>query len=182
MPRYCTVYAHKACDSQDVLLYVPNIVGYVRLALLAIAVAVGRQQYYIAFYLLVTNFALDAVDGILARALHQVCSTLTFWNPCRPTPCFDKPQTCRCRPVAKRLLKTACSSAPAKSMCHIAGISIWCLARCCGRQYLQGCCMVLGCGRAIGGHSHSCRVPHICINPEGILSPTRGAAPYKMQA
>ena len=74
MPRYCTVYADKACNSQDVLLYVPNIVGYVRLALLAIAVAVGRQQYYIAFYLLVTNFALDAVDGVLARALHQVCS------------------------------------------------------------------------------------------------------------
>ena len=60
---------------QDVLLYVPNIVGYVRLALLALAIVIGRQQqYYVAFYLLILNFALDAVDGILARALNQVWS------------------------------------------------------------------------------------------------------------
>ncbi|CAL5219819.1 g1730 [Coccomyxa viridis] len=61
-----------AHNTKDVLLYIPNIVGYVRLALLVLAIGIGReQQYYIAFYLLVINFALDAVDGILARALHQ---------------------------------------------------------------------------------------------------------------
>ncbi len=71
--------AHRECKSQDVLLYIPNIVGYVRLALLVLAIGIGReQQYYIAFYLLVINFALDAVDGILARALHQVWCSLMF--------------------------------------------------------------------------------------------------------
>ena len=47
--------------------------GYARLALLALAVVTGKQQqYYTSLYLLVFNFALDAVDGILARALQQV--------------------------------------------------------------------------------------------------------------
>ena len=42
-----------------------------------LAIGIGRQQqYHITFYLLVLNFALDAVDGILARALHQVWSPL----------------------------------------------------------------------------------------------------------
>ena len=70
-------FAHTDCNLQEVLLYVPNIVGYVRLALLALAIATGNQKhYYTAFYLVVLNFALDAVDGILARALHQV-----RWSP-----------------------------------------------------------------------------------------------------
>ncbi len=69
--------AHEDRKLQDVLLYIPNIVGYVRLALLALAIGIGRQeQYYISFYILVLNIALDAVDGILARALHQVWSPL----------------------------------------------------------------------------------------------------------
>lgn len=57
---------------QDVLLFIPNIVGYIRLSLLATATLLGQRHASLIFGLLVTNFALDAVDGILARALHQV--------------------------------------------------------------------------------------------------------------
>ena len=68
------------CLLQDILLYVPNIVGYVRLVLLTLAVAAGNQHlYHTAFHLLVVNFGLDAVDGILARALHQV--RIAVWSP-----------------------------------------------------------------------------------------------------
>ncbi|CAK0763931.1 hypothetical protein CVIRNUC_003107 [Coccomyxa viridis] len=58
--------------SKAVLLYIPNIIGYIRLALLATAVVLGKRYPYSTFVLIVTNFALDGVDGIIARALNQV--------------------------------------------------------------------------------------------------------------
>ncbi|XP_052243210.1 uncharacterized protein LOC127853074 isoform X2 [Dreissena polymorpha] len=54
----------------SVLLYVPNLIGYVRLALLAVAAAVYHQPWlFITLYCLYT--ALDALDGFLARAFKQ---------------------------------------------------------------------------------------------------------------
>lgn len=66
---------------QDVLLFIPNIVGYIRIALLLTTVALGEHQPLIGFWLFVANFALDAMDGILARALHQVCPCHHFRQP-----------------------------------------------------------------------------------------------------
>lgn len=53
----------------DVLLYAPNIVGYVRIVFLAIAVMASHQNVFLAFYGI--SYLLDALDGYLARSLNQ---------------------------------------------------------------------------------------------------------------
>ena len=66
---------------QDVLLFIPNLVGYIRIALLLITVALGEHRPLIGLLLFVANFAFDGLDGILARALHQVCPCHHFRQP-----------------------------------------------------------------------------------------------------
>ena len=58
-------------DAQ-VLLYAPNLVGYVRLGLLGAALLTGTARPGLTVWLFIINFALDGVDGYLARALNQV--------------------------------------------------------------------------------------------------------------
>ena len=56
-----------------VLLYIPNIVGYIRLFLLLVAwYAASVSQISVSLVLFVISIALDGVDGHLARTLKQV--------------------------------------------------------------------------------------------------------------
>ncbi len=56
-----------------VLLYVPNIIGYVRLGLLAAGCMMAHtQRLQAAVMFFITSIALDAVDGYAARRLKQV--------------------------------------------------------------------------------------------------------------
>lgn len=55
-----------------VLLYVPNVVGYVRLLLLVSSVYIGEMHPLACFWLFIVNFLLDGADGALARRLKQV--------------------------------------------------------------------------------------------------------------
>jgi CDP-diacylglycerol--inositol 3-phosphatidyltransferase len=61
-----------------VLLYVPNLVGYGRVACtlssLALMIVNGPQYWLVAILLYLTSFVGDLVDGMLARKLNQ-CST-----------------------------------------------------------------------------------------------------------
>ena len=58
-----------------ILLYAPNIVGYVRLALLVCGLSISMKHPFFAAICFIGNLVLDAVDGFLARFLHQ---TSTF--------------------------------------------------------------------------------------------------------
>ncbi len=60
-------------STHDVLLFVPNLIGYTRVALLASSLffAVARPWTFLALYW--TGFLLDGLDGHAARALNQ-CS------------------------------------------------------------------------------------------------------------
>eukprot|EP00180_Rhodochaete_pulchella_P004209 Plantae.Rhodophyta-Rhodochaete_pulchella.ctg7787.p2 GENE.Plantae.Rhodophyta-Rhodochaete_pulchella.ctg7787~~Plantae.Rhodophyta-Rhodochaete_pulchella.ctg7787.p2 ORF type:complete len:208 (+),score=23.82 Plantae.Rhodophyta-Rhodochaete_pulchella.ctg7787:3971-4594(+) len=52
------------------LLYVPNLVGYARIVLCAIALAHFEEpRRFVLYY--ITSFLLDAADGYLARAMNQ---------------------------------------------------------------------------------------------------------------
>lgn len=54
----------------EVLLYTPNIIGYIRLALLVVSLAVYNNPVaFLGFYSI--SVALDALDGIAARKLNQ---------------------------------------------------------------------------------------------------------------
>ncbi len=55
-----------------VLLYAPNLVGYVRVILLLASAAVMSSHPRVCLSLYLANIVLDAVDGALARALGQV--------------------------------------------------------------------------------------------------------------
>lgn len=57
------------------LLYVPNLVGYSRLGLLGASLYTGTARPALTLSLFLVNFALDGVDGMLARALQQACTT-----------------------------------------------------------------------------------------------------------
>ncbi len=54
------------------LLYVPNVVGYVRIVIFCIAVQCTRVNPLVAYLLYLCTFACDSLDGILARRLNQV--------------------------------------------------------------------------------------------------------------
>lgn len=55
-----------------VALYPPNLVGYLRLVLLAFAAFVRETSPRLCAYLFLVNFLLDCVDGVLARTLKLV--------------------------------------------------------------------------------------------------------------
>eukprot|EP00884_Botryococcus_braunii_P008852 jgi/Botrbrau1/17969/Bobra.50_1s0058.1 len=56
-----------------VLCYLPNVVGYLRIGLLlAACVITGTHWPHVTLTLFLLNFALDALDGYLARRLSQV--------------------------------------------------------------------------------------------------------------
>lgn len=59
-------------ESCSVFLYVPNLVGYLRLALLLGAVMCKNNAKFLALY--GASYILDALDGHLARALSQASS------------------------------------------------------------------------------------------------------------
>ena len=67
--------AHCGADNlllpPQILLYMPNLVGYARAGLLAAVVRVGTSDPVTCCYLCLANMVLDGVDGALARALHQ---------------------------------------------------------------------------------------------------------------
>jgi CDP-diacylglycerol--inositol 3-phosphatidyltransferase len=56
-----------------VALYVPNLIGYVRIVtgLAAFAVARDSAQWAAFFWLYAVSYSLDAVDGVAARRLGQ---------------------------------------------------------------------------------------------------------------
>lgn len=60
---------------RQVLLFVPNLVGYCRLGLLGASLLAGTARPALTVFLFLVNFALDGVDGMLARALQQACTT-----------------------------------------------------------------------------------------------------------
>lgn len=54
-----------------IYFYVPNLIGYLRLILLFSGIAIAREFPLIAYMLFILNLILDALDGLLARALNQ---------------------------------------------------------------------------------------------------------------
>ena len=70
---------HTFCLSQ-VLLFVPNLVGYCRLGFLGASLLTGTSRPALTASLFLVNFALDGVDGLLARALQQVCAPYMLNN------------------------------------------------------------------------------------------------------
>ena len=65
------------CVPPQILLYVPNLVGYARVGLLAAALRVGTSDPVTCCYLCLANILLDGVDGALARALNQASLSAT---------------------------------------------------------------------------------------------------------
>ena len=59
----------------QVLLFVPNLIGYCRLGLLGASLLAGTARPALTVSIFLVNFALDGVDGMLARALQQACTT-----------------------------------------------------------------------------------------------------------
>ncbi len=57
--------------AKKVLFYVPNIIGYLRIALLVSALWTGPAFPWFTFCLFLVNFSLDFFDGLLARTLNQ---------------------------------------------------------------------------------------------------------------
>eukprot|EP00051_Salpingoeca_urceolata_P032924 m.18076 g.18076 ORF g.18076 m.18076 type:complete len:227 (-) comp5616_c0_seq1:51-731(-) len=62
----------------QVLLWAPNVVGYVRICLVLAAFEVYRDNWHVFLALYCTQAVLDAVDGYLARKLDQ-CSAFGAW-------------------------------------------------------------------------------------------------------
>lgn len=56
-----------------ILLYIPNIIGYFRILLLILSYTLQKTSFRLFFLTYFLSFALDALDGIAARALNQ-CS------------------------------------------------------------------------------------------------------------
>lgn len=71
-------YSHDFSPNYDVLLYVPNIIGYVRVLL--IVIAFGSLNFSPLLFLVAytTSIILDAADGYAARKLGQ-CSYFGAW-------------------------------------------------------------------------------------------------------
>ncbi|GMH39104.1 hypothetical protein BSKO_07002 [Bryopsis sp. KO-2023] len=62
----------------QVLLLIPNVVGYVRVALLLAAIAAAPRCLVLCWWCFLVNFALDGLDGALARRLGQTSSFGAF--------------------------------------------------------------------------------------------------------
>ena len=66
------------CQSPaQVLLYVPNLLGYARTGLLAAALRAGTSDPVTCFYFCLANILLDGIDGAVARALNQASCPAT---------------------------------------------------------------------------------------------------------
>lgn len=91
----------------SVLFYVPNLVGYFRLACLTVALYHASSDWAttVSFYL--AAFAGDVVDGFVARALNQ-CKFSSPQSSCRP-PLFS---------LASRQIVT-------KPSCSARRLSLW---------------------------------------------------------
>ena len=59
------------CRPSQILLYIPNLLGYARVGLLAAALRAGTPAPLACFNLCLVNILLDGVDGALARTLDQ---------------------------------------------------------------------------------------------------------------
>jgi phosphatidylglycerophosphate synthase len=59
----------------QVLLNAPNLVGWLRVALLAGAIACAPTRPVVAWWLAAASLALDGLDGLLARRFGQVSET-----------------------------------------------------------------------------------------------------------
>lgn len=66
----------------QVALFVPNLIGYLRLVLLAAAVCTGVSAPQLTYCLFLVNLLLDGLDGIAARRLNQVCCLGSSSRPC----------------------------------------------------------------------------------------------------
>ncbi|DBA85054.1 hypothetical protein WJX79_010359 [Trebouxia sp. C0005] len=62
----------------QVALFVPNLIGYLRLVLLAAAVCTGVSAPQLTYCLFLVNLLLDGLDGIAARRLNQCSSFGAF--------------------------------------------------------------------------------------------------------
>lgn len=63
-----------AAMAMPVMLYVPNLIGYARIACMVASFYYARSHFLLAVTLYVLNFAGDAVDGFFARLLNQSSS------------------------------------------------------------------------------------------------------------
>lgn len=61
----------QTANTTSTLLFVPNVIGYARLALLVLSVFLRTREFV---YLYAVSYLLDAADGYLARALGQESS------------------------------------------------------------------------------------------------------------
>ncbi|KAG6484337.1 hypothetical protein ZIOFF_052852 [Zingiber officinale] len=59
-------------ETGSVYLYVPNVIGYIRVILNCVAFSVCYSQKSLSAILYVTSFVCDALDGWFARRLNQV--------------------------------------------------------------------------------------------------------------
>lgn len=59
--------------STNVFLFVPNLIGYVRVltGLASLAYALNQETFTVAAGLYTFSYALDALDGVAARKLGQ---------------------------------------------------------------------------------------------------------------
>jgi len=61
----------KKVTSKDVLLYYPNIVGYIRVISMLSSFYVSKYSWKISILLYLVGFLGDVVDGYVARAFDQ---------------------------------------------------------------------------------------------------------------
>jgi CDP-alcohol phosphatidyltransferase len=68
-------------EARKVWFFVPNLIGYARIATAAVAFAEHAQGHATAFFWWYgVSYALDAVDGVAARSLNQGAWVLEGWE------------------------------------------------------------------------------------------------------
>jgi phosphatidylglycerophosphate synthase len=70
-PKKSAVKDSKPLTSRDVLLYYPNLVGYLRFAAMLAAFAFAKTNWKLSMGFYFAAFAGDVVDGYVARAFNQ---------------------------------------------------------------------------------------------------------------
>lgn len=69
------------CQRNEILFWVPNLIGYLRLLLLLVAFFVfGESDLYMLLILSLVSGGLDCVDGYLARRLNQTSAFGAFFD------------------------------------------------------------------------------------------------------
>jgi len=158
-----------------VLLFAPNLVGYARLALLGVAACVGAQTQraaLVTYWVLLLSFALDGLDGVLARRLCQVCPS----RPCRGRLSCVANRTLLCQQphmvafACKRsgtgVSGTACSAVPDLQPVPPTGHRVRRVPGRRGRLLLPR--VRLGVGRGPrGGRAHHPGVAHVFVHTQG---------------